>query len=222
MSVRYLLATGKPGVIDSSTEIDNGVIEYSDINKSALGNGLQGGYDSQSHNSSAISVKAKSGGVVVVDADGVNVQSASANQAGSMSASDFSKLQKIADLVFRHSTQSVNGADVTIPIATLSINTMAMVEVQLCSSSVTDAGFYLIRKQMFGISRDTGNTIAQIGTKTSIAELHTGGAGSIDTADMTIEADTGNGAWRVRITGVTGKTIDHVVTGIVVYLPSPV
>lgn len=222
MAIRYVLTTGNDGSIDSSDQLEPGVIQASDIDDGALGNGLQGGYKSEDQTSAAISVKAKAGGVVSVTSDGVDVQSASANQAGSMSASDFSKLQKIADLVFRHSAQSVTGADVTIPIATLSINTMAMVEVQLCSSSVTDAGFYLIRKQMFGISRGTGNTIAQIGTKTSIAELHTSGAGSIDTADMTIEADTGNGAWRVRITGVTGKTVDHVVTGIVVYLPSPV
>lgn len=61
MSIRYVLATGKQGVIDSSTEIDNGVIEYSDINKSAFGNGLQGGYDSGTQNSSPASVKLNEG-----------------------------------------------------------------------------------------------------------------------------------------------------------------
>jgi hypothetical protein len=222
MSIRYVLATGKQGVIDSTTEIDNGVIEHSNINASAFGNGLQGGYNSGTQTSTPISVKAKSGGGVTVTSDGVDVQSASASQAGTMSASDFSKLQKIADLVFRHSVQSVNGADALVSIGTMNTNTVAMVEARLCSSSVTNAGNYLIRKQMFGISRNTGNTIAQIGSKTSIAELYNTGANAISGADMTIEADTGNGAWRIRITGVTGKTINHVLTGLVVYLPSPV
>ena len=222
MAIRYVLTTGKDGTIDSSAQLEPGVVQASDIDDGALGNGLQGGYKSEDQTSAAISVKAKAGGVVTVTSDGVDVQSASASRAGSMSASDFSKLQKIADLVFRHSVQSVNGADALVSIGTMSTNTMAMVEVQLCSSSVTNAGNHLIRKQMFGIYRDTGNTITQIGSKTSIAELYNSGANAINGADMTLEADTGNGAWRIRITGVAGKTIDHVVTGIVVYLPSPV
>lgn len=222
MGVGYILRTGKQGVIDSSTLIDPGVIQASDIDDAALGNGLQGGYKSEDQTSAAVSVKAKAGGVVTVTSDGVDVQSASANQAGSMSASDFSKLQKIADLVFRHSVQSVVGADALVPIATLGINTMAVVDIELCSSSVTNAGNYLIRKQVFGISRDSGTTVATFGTKTSVAHLHTLGGDTIGGADLSIEAHTGNGAWRIRISGVTGKTIDHVLVGRVVYLPSPV
>jgi hypothetical protein len=44
MAIRYVLTTGKYGAIDSSTEIDPGVIQASDIDDAALGNGLQGGY----------------------------------------------------------------------------------------------------------------------------------------------------------------------------------
>lgn len=221
MAIRYVLTTGKDGAIDSSTEIDAGVIQASDIDDAALGNGLQGGYKSEDQTSAALSVKAKSGGAVTVTSDGVDVQAATTSVRGTMSASDYTKLQNIADLVFRKTGQSVSGADLVIPIATLAQNAMAMVEVQLCSSSVTNAGNYLVRKQLVGISRTTG-AIAQIGTKASLADLHTAGAQSISGADMTVEAGTNDGDWQIRITGVGGTTVDHVLTGIVVYLPSPV
>lgn len=221
MAVGYILRTGKQGVIDSSTSIDPGVIQASDIDDAALGNGLQGGYKSEDQTSAAVSVKAKSGGAVTVTSDGVDVQAATTSLRGTMSASDYTKLQNIADLVFRKTGQSVSGADLVIPIATMAQNTMAMVEVQLCSSSVTNAGNYLVRKQIFGISRTTG-AIAQIGTKASVASLHTAGANSIDGADMSVEAGATAGDWQIRITGVASRTVDHVLTGIVVYLPSPV
>jgi hypothetical protein len=221
MAITYVLTTGKRGAIDSSTQIEPGVVLAADIDDAALGNGLQGGYKAEDQTSAAISVKAKSGGAVTVTSDGVDVQAATTSVRGTMSASDYTKLQNIADLVFRKTGQSVSGADLVIPIATLAQNTMAMVEVQLCSSSVTNAGNYLVRKQLFGISRTTG-AIAQIGTKVSLASLHTAGVNSIDSADMTVEAGATAGDWQMRITGVGGTTVDHVLTGIVVYLPSPV
>lgn len=221
MAITYVLTTGKRGAIDSSTQIEPGVVLAADIDDAALGNGLQGGYKAEDQTSAAISVKAKSGGAVTVTSDGVDVQAATTSVRGTMSASDYTKLQNIADLVFRKTGQSVSGADLVIPIATLAQNTMAMVEVQLCSSSVTNAGNYLVRKQLFGISRTTG-AIAQIGTKVSLASLHTAGVNSIDSADMTVEAGATAGDWQMRITGVGGTTVDHVLTGLVVYLPSPV
>jgi hypothetical protein len=220
MAITYVLTTGKRGAIDSSTQIEPGVVLAGDIDDAALGNGLQGGYKAEDQTSAAISVKAKSGGAVTVTSDGVDVQAATTSVRGTMSASDYTKLQNIADLVFRKTGQSVSGADLVIPIATLAQNTMAMIEVQLCSSSVTHAGNYLVRKQLFGISRTTG-AIAQIGTKVSLASLHTAGVNSIDSADMTVEAGATAGDWQMRITGVGGTTVDHVLTGIVVYLPSP-
>jgi len=221
MAITYVLTTGKRGAIDSSTQIEPGVVLAADIDDAALGNGLQGGYKAEDQTSAAISVKAKSGGAVTVTSDGVDVQAATTSVRGTMSASDYTKLQNIADLVFRKTGQSVSGADLVIPIATLAQNTMAMIEVQLCSSSVTNAGNYLVRKQLFGISRTTG-AIAQIGTKVSLASLHTAGVNSIDSADMTVEAGATAGDWQMRVTGVGGTTVDHVLTGIVVYLPSPV
>lgn len=221
MAITYVLTTGKRGAIDSSTQIEPGVVLAADIDDAALGNGLQGGYKAEDQTSAAISVKAKSGGAVTVTSDGVDVQAATTSVRGTMSASDYTKLQNIADLVFRKTGQSVSGADLVIPIAALAQNTMAMIEVQLCSSSVTNAGNYLVRKQLFGISRTTG-AIAQIGTKVSLASLHTAGVNSIDSADMTVEAGATAGDWQMRITGVGSTTVDHVLTGIVVYLPSPV
>lgn len=61
MGVRYVLTTGKDGAIDSSTEIDAGVIQASDIDDAALGNGLQGGYKSEDQTSAAVSVKLNEG-----------------------------------------------------------------------------------------------------------------------------------------------------------------
>ena len=61
MGVRYVLTTGKHDVIDSSTSIDAGVIQASDIDDAALGNGLQGGYKSEDQTSAAVSVKLNEG-----------------------------------------------------------------------------------------------------------------------------------------------------------------
>ena len=61
MAIRYVLTTGKDGAIDSSTEIDAGVIQASDIDDAALGYGLQGGYKSEDQTSAAVSVKLNEG-----------------------------------------------------------------------------------------------------------------------------------------------------------------
>ena len=61
MTIRYVLTTGKDGAIDSSAAIDAGVIQASDIDDAALGNGLQGGYKSEDQTSAAVSVKLNEG-----------------------------------------------------------------------------------------------------------------------------------------------------------------
>jgi hypothetical protein len=159
--------------------------------------------------SDAVKAKAKSGGAVVIDADGIDTQEASGSQRGTMSSSDFTKLARLADATARGQGSTTNDGTYALSLPTLAVNKLAMVEVELVSRSSTDAAECKVARILFAARRGaSGNSVA-VGDADVLSDLDPTG----DIAGVAVAYTVGtDGADSITITGVLLHAISHDVT----------
>lgn len=165
----------------------------------------------------AVRVKLKSGGVVTADGDGVDVQAASASQAGTQSAAHYQIVRDVWDAIVRDDTLTTSGtATDTLTLPTCAINTAQEIEVTIIARSTTDASKGLIRRQVFGSMRGgSGNSTALPDANgDELFNLVTsGGIGAL----AAVFTPGTNGADSITVTGAAAHDITYDVTAKVRY-----